>query len=137
MKIELNRIDKDFGFEAIGAAGVPVKIDAASRIGGHDAGARPMELLLMGVGGCSAIDVILILRKQRQELEDIQIIVEGTRQKGGAISVFTDINLHFVLQGNLDIKKVDRAISLSMDKYCSAAAMLGKTANLTYTFEIK
>ena len=137
MKVELQRIDQDFHFQAMGVAGVPVHIDAANKIGGHDAGARPMEMLLMGVGGCSAIDVILILRKQRQELKDIKIIVEGARHGGKPISVFTDINLHFILSGDLDQKKVDRAISLSMEKYCSAAAMLGKTAKMTYSFEIK
>ncbi len=137
MKVELQRIDQDFHFKALGAAGVPVHIDAGIKIGGHDAGARPMEMLLMGVGGCSAIDVILILRKQKQVLKDIRILVDGQRKKGEPISVFTDINLHFILSGELDEKKVDRAISLSMNKYCSAAAMMGKTAKMTYSFEIK
>jgi putative redox protein len=137
MKVELKRIDQDFHFESVGSTAVPVHIDAATKIGGHDAGTRPMELLLMGVGGCSAIDVILILKKQKQALEDIKIIVEGHRQKGATLSVFTDINLHFVLSGKLDKKKVDRAISLSMNKYCSASAMLGKTAKMSYSFEIR
>ena len=137
MKVELKRVDQDFHFEAIGAAGVPVDIDAGRKIGGHDAGARPMEMLLMGVGGCSAIDVILILRKQKQDLRDIRIVIDGQRLEGEVLSVFTDINLHFILSGELDKKKVDRAISLSMNKYCSAAAMMSKTAKLSYSFEIK
>ena len=109
MKVELNRIDGDFHFAATGAAGVPVSIDAAEQIGGNNAGARPMELLLMGVGSCSAIDVILILKKQKQQLKDIRLIVEGEREEGQIPSVFTKINLHFILSGNLSGQKVAKA----------------------------
>jgi putative redox protein len=110
MRVELQRIDNDFQFKALGTAGVPVHIDAANKIGGHDAGARPVELLLMGTGGCSAIDVILILRKQKQELKDIRLVIESKRQERETISVFTDINLHFILRGELDEKKVGSSI---------------------------
>ncbi len=72
MEVILKRIDEDFHFEGMGSSSVPVHIDAAEGIGGHNAGARPMELLLMGIGGCTAIDVILILKKQRQTIEDFQ-----------------------------------------------------------------
>jgi putative redox protein len=136
MKVELKRIDEDFHFEANGEAGVPVHIDAAGGIGGHDAGARPMELLLMSAGSCSAIDVILILRKQKQDLKDLQITIEGEREKGKHVSVFTRINLHFRLKGRLSTLKVERALHLSMEKYCSAVTMLRKTAEITYSYEI-
>ena len=81
MEVVLNRLDQDFHFEAKGSSPIPVHIDAAEGIGGHNAGARPMELLLMGLGGCTAIDVILILKKQRQIVEDFQIRVSGDREK--------------------------------------------------------
>jgi len=137
MNVEMKRIDQDFHFEATGEAGVPVSIDAGPGIGGHNAGARPMELLLMGAGGCSAIDVILILKKQKQDLKDIRIIIAGEREKGKHVSVFTRINLHFRLTGNLSRLKVERAIKLSMEKYCSAVTMLRKTAEISYSYEIK
>jgi putative redox protein len=81
MEVVLKRIDQDFHFEATGSSPVPVHIDAAEGIGGHNAGARPMELLLMGLGGCTAIDVILVLKKQRQIVDDFQIRILGTREK--------------------------------------------------------
>jgi len=137
MKVELKRIDEDFHFEASGEAGVPVHIDAAGGIGGHNAGARPMELMLMSAGSCSAIDVILILRKQKQDLKDLQITIEGEREKGKHVSVFTGINLHFRLTGRLSTLKVERALKLSMEKYCSAVTMLRKTAEISYSYEIK
>lgn len=137
MKVELDRIGAEFHFSAVGAAGVPVDIDAAESIGGQNAGARPMELLLMGIGSCSAIDVIQILKKQKQELKDISLTIKGMRKEGQIPSVFTKINLHFILKGDLSPKKVKRAIFLSVEKYCSAATMLAKTAEITYSFEIR
>ncbi len=138
MKVELNRVDQDFHFEARGNSTVAVNIDAAENIGGHNAGARPMELLLMGLGGCTSIDVILILKKQKQVLEDIKLVVEGDREKipGTEMSPFTKINVHFILKGQLDPKKVEKAIALSMEKYCSATAQLRASAEITHSFEI-
>lgn len=136
MHIELNRIDSDFHFEAKGTTGVAVHIDASTDIGGHNAGARPMELLLMGLGSCSALDVIHILRKQKLEIEDFSLTVNGHREKDAIPAVFTKIHIHYRLKGNLPPDKVQRAIQLSMDKYCSASAMLAKTAHITHSFEI-
>ncbi|MBK9509680.1 MAG: OsmC family protein, partial [Cytophagaceae bacterium] len=101
-------------------------------------GARPMELLLMGLGGCTSIDVILILKKQRQALEDIKLVIEGDREKieGTEMSPFRKINIHFILKGNLDAKKVEKAIELSMEKYCSATAQLSCSAQITHTYEL-
>jgi putative redox protein len=137
MRVELKRVDKDFHFEAQGSTGVAVHIDAAASIGGHNAGARPMELLLMGVGSCSAVDIIQILRKQKQDLQDIRIVIEGTRAHGQIPSVFKEINMHFIVIGNVSETKLKRAISLSIEKYCSASAMLGKTAKISCSCEIK
>jgi putative redox protein len=139
MQVELVRQDDAFHFEAIGVSGIPVNIDGSVDIGGHNAGARPMELLLMGLGGCSAIDVVLILKKQRQIVEDLRIKVSGERIKieGTEMTPFRAINVHFILKGqNLDSKKVEKAIQLSMEKYCSATAQLSASAKITHSIEI-
>ena len=135
MEVVLNRLDQDFHFEAKGSSPVPVHIDAAEGIGGHNAGARPMELLLMGLGGCTAIDVILILKKQRQIIEDFQIRVSGDREKieGTEKSPFNQINIQFELKGQIDGNKALKAIQMSMDKYCSATAQLEPSATITHT----
>ena len=135
MEVVLNRIDQDFHFEAKGASPIPVQIDAAEGIGGHNAGARPMELLLMGLGGCTAIDVILILKKQRQVIEDFQIRVQGDREKieGTEKTPFYQINIQFELKGQIDGLKALKAIQMSMDKYCSATAQLEPSATITHT----
>ncbi|WP_395617115.1 OsmC family protein [Aquirufa sp.] len=135
MEVVLNRLDQDFHFEAKGSSPIPVHIDAAEGIGGHNAGARPMELLLMGLGGCTAIDVILILKKQRQIIEDFQIRVSGDREKieGTEKSPFNQINIQFELKGQIDGNKALKAIQMSMDKYCSATAQLEPSATITHT----
>ncbi len=135
MEVVLNRLDQDFHFEAKGSSPIPVHIDAAEGIGGHNAGARPMELLLMGLGGCTAIDVILILKKQRQVIDDFQIRVSGNREKieGTEKSPFNQINIQFELKGQIDGNKALKAIQMSMDKYCSATAQLEPSATITHT----
>ncbi|MEN9386680.1 MAG: hypothetical protein RLZZ185_1421 [Bacteroidota bacterium] len=135
MEVVLNRLDQDFHFEAMGSSPVSVHIDAAEGIGGHNAGARPMELLLMGLGGCTAIDVILILKKQRQIIEDFQIRVQGDREKieGTEKTPFRQINIQFELKGEIDGNKALRAIQLSMDKYCSATAQLEPSSKITHS----
>ncbi|MBC7890568.1 MAG: OsmC family protein [Sphingobacteriaceae bacterium] len=139
MQVDLIRIDDDFHFQASGTAGVSLDIDGSLDIGGHNAGARPMELLLMGLGGCTAIDVILILKKQRQRVDDFRIRVTGERVpiEGTGMSPFRKIHLHYQLKGDLDPGKVDRAVQLSMDKYCSATAQLSPTAEITHTVEVE
>ncbi len=135
MEVVLNRLDQDFHFEATGSSPVSVHIDAAEGIGGHNAGARPMELLLMGLGGCTAIDVILILKKQRQIIEDFQIRVQGDREKieGTEKTPFRQINIQFELKGAIDGNKALKAIQLSMDKYCSATAQLEPSSKITHS----
>lgn len=135
MEVVLNRLDQDFHFEAKGSSPIPVHIDAAEGIGGHNAGARPMELLLMGLGGCTAIDVILILKKQRQVVEDFQIRVSGDREKieGTEKTPFRQINIQFELKGEIDGNKAIKAIQMSMDKYCSATAQLEPSSTITHT----
>lgn len=136
MKVELVRVDDAFHFEASGSSSqVTVHTDAAEEIGGRNAGVRPMELLLMGLASCSAIDVALILKKQRQEISDFRISVEGERveEEGTKRKPFRKIHLNFQLSGaNLDEDKVTKAIALSMEKYCSATAQLEALAEITF-----
>ncbi|WP_018478522.1 OsmC family protein [Pontibacter roseus] len=136
MEIHLTRVDQDFHFEARGAADVAIHLDANPEIGGHNLGARPMELMLMGLGGCSAIDIIMILKKQRQPLERFDIKVTAERQKVEEFNLFSNIHIHFMLGGELDSDKVEKAIVLSLEKYCSVAAILYKTATITHSFEL-
>ena len=142
MRVELVRVDDAFHFEAVGLSGestpgVTQHIDAAVDIGGHNAGARPMEMLLMGLAGCSAIDVILILQKQKQVIEGFRMSVDGLREKGATPAPFQKIHIAYALKGALDAGRVQRAIDLSMNKYCSATAQFRPTADITYSFEIE
>ena len=111
-------------------------MDGAPEFGGRNRGIRPMEAVLIGLGGCTAFDVISILKKSRQQVTDCVAELEAERADT-APKVFTRIHVHFVVSGTrLDPKKVARAIELSANKYCSATAMLGKTAEITHDFEI-
>lgn len=136
MEVNLTRLNQDFHFAATGSSGVAVHLDGAPEIGGHNQGARPMEMLLMGLGGCSAIDVILILKKQRQEIGSFDIKVTADREKVEEHTEFRNINVHFKLGGNLDENKVRRAIELSLEKYCSVAMLIYKSSEITYTLEL-
>lgn len=136
MQIELVRVDDAFHFEAVGMSGVKQHMDAATDIGGHNEGARPMEMLLMGLAGCTAIDVILILQKQKLTIDDFRLKVDGLREKGATPAPFQKIHITYLLKGQLDPDKVKRAIDLSMDKYCSATAQFRPSAEITYSFEI-
>lgn len=139
MQVELVRVDDAFHFQASGSSEASVSIDASEAVGGHNAGVRPMELLLMGLGGCTAIDVILVLKKQRLQIEDFRVSVSGEREKieGTEMSPFRKINLHYQIKGNVPQEKAERAIQLSMEKYCSATAQLSPTAEITHTLTIE
>lgn len=119
-------------------SGHAIVIDGPPDIGGRNLGARPMELMLMSVGACSAVDVLHILRKQRQPVTDVNVQVKGERADTEP-KVFTSIHLHFVVEGrSLDAAKVERAVMLSADKYCSASIMLGRAgAKVTHGFETR
>ena len=136
MQIELKRIDENFLMEASNEMGNTVKTDGSPDIGGANQAMRPMQLMLVGIGSCSSIDVIHILRKQRQPLEDIHITVTAEREEGKVPSLFTAIHLHYKLEGDLNPSKVEQAITLSVEKYCSVAKLLEKTAKITWTYEI-
>lgn len=136
MKISIKRTDDDFAMEAVNEDGNVLNMDGAVNIGGHATGFRPMQLLLAAVGGCSAIDVILILKKQKQIIEDFDVEVEGEREKIGDYSLFRDITLHFKIKGEVDLEKADRAVKLSMEKYCSVSKTLEPTAKINYKVSV-
>lgn len=117
-------------------SGHAVVMDGAPEHGGRDLGIRPMEMLLLGVGGCTAFDVVSILKKSRQAIVDCEVEVDSDRAEK-VPKVFTRIHIHFIVSGNnLDSAKVEKAVNLSAEKYCSASIMLGKTAEITHDFEI-
>ena len=128
---------EDMTYVAQSPSGHALVIDGPPELGGHNIGPRPMELLLMGMGGCTAIDVVNILRKARQDLRGCEVQLEAERASEDP-KVFTGIHVHFLFTGvNLSAKHIERAIQLSAEKYCSASIMLGKTARITHTFEIR
>ncbi|TAL60748.1 MAG: OsmC family peroxiredoxin [Bacteroidetes bacterium] len=125
MKISLKRLDDAFHFEAKNEDGLTVQMDAAEKTGGHNQGVRPTQLLLMSLAGCSGIDVINILKKQKQQIDDFQAEVEGEQENiQDAAKVFTDIIIKFILKGNIEPQKAKRAVELSMEKYCSVEKTL-------------
>jgi len=118
-------------------SGHGIVMDGPPDAGGRNVGVRPMELLLLGMGGCTEFDVLSILRKSRQQVTDC--VLELTAERAPADpKVFTTIHAHFILSGrDLDPRQVERAIKLSADKYCSASIMLGAVATVTHDFEIR
>lgn len=136
MKINIKRIDNDFNLEASNEEGSSLLMDASQDIGGHGKGMRPMQLLLAALGGCGAIDVILILKKQKQIIESFEIEIDGDREKTGDVSLFKNILLHFKIKGQVEKEKAERAVQLSVEKYCSVAKTLEPTAKITYKVSV-
>ncbi len=124
MRIELKRLDDAFHFEAMSETGNVAHMDAGENIGGSNKGVRPMQMLLIGLGGCSAIDIVLILKKQKQIIEDFTISIDGEREEGKEPSLWKTVQIHFKLKGQIDIEKAERAVQLSMEKYCSVSKTL-------------
>ncbi|MGO4157970.1 OsmC family protein [Cupriavidus sp. YAF13] len=123
-------------FVAETGSGHIVAMDGAPEGGGHNLAPRPMEMVLLGTGGCTAYDVVLILKKSRQDVRGCSVKLHAERASEDP-KVFTKINFHFTVSGrNLNPGAVERAIHLSHDKYCSASIMLAKTAEITHTMEI-
>jgi putative redox protein len=123
-------------FTATAGSGHQVSLDAAIADGGQDTGFRPMEMLLVGLAGCTGMDVISILRKKRQLVTDYEVRVEGIRAEDHPM-VFLEINVEHIITGyDLQPQAVERAIRLSEERYCGAGAMLGKTAHLIHFFRI-
>ncbi len=118
------------------ASGHTIVMDGPEELGGKDLGVRPMELLLLGMGGCTTVDVVSTLKKMRENVQDCRVEISAERADEHP-KVFTAIHLHFIVEGdNLNDKKITKAVSLSADKYCSASIMLAKTATVTHDFEV-
>lgn len=130
MKVTLERLNKGSHFKATNEEGHSLELS------GDDNAVGPMQSVLMAAAGCSTIDIVMILEKMRQPLEDIKVEVKGTR-RDEVPRTFTDIHLHYILKGDLKDKKVEQAINSSLEKYCSVSLMLEKAANITSSYEIK
>lgn len=125
-----------YQFNCTNSSGKSAVIDGPVSIGGGEDGVRPMEMILMGLAGCSSFDLLSILKKQRQAVDHLYIKVNGDRSEDEP-AVFTKIEMIFEIQGNVDQKKLDKALSLSVDKYCSVAKMLKPTVEISWKGIIK
>lgn len=136
MKARVKLVD-GITFVAESGSGHAMVMDGSPEVGGRNLGPRPMEMLLMGAGGCSAIDVVMILRKARQPIVDCVVELEAKRASEDP-KVFTQIHLHYVVTGKgVNPSQVEKAIRLSKEKYCSATIMLSRTAEVTADFEVR
>lgn len=137
MRIDIKRINDAVNLEATNESGVKLLMDGSDAIGGKNLGMRPMQILLASLGGCSSMDVLSILKKMQQDVTEYQVVLNGNREEGVEPSLFKTIDVKFILKGNnLDVSRVERAIDLSMTKYCSVAKTLEPTCTITSSFEI-
>ncbi len=135
MKARIKWIE-NVSFVGESGSGHSVIMDGAPDAGGRNLGFRPMEMLLLGLGGCSAFDVVMILKRGRERVTDCIVEIEAERADTEP-KVFTKIAMRYIVTGHeLDPRKVERAVNLSADKYCSATAIMNKTAQITHTIEI-
>ena len=136
MKARIKWVE-NVSFVAESGSGHAFLMDGAPEGGGRNLGPRPMEVVLMGTGGCTAYDVVHILRKSRAPVTDCVVEIDAERAEEDP-KVFTKIHFHFIVTGNgLKPAQVERAVHLTAEKYCSASIMLGKTADITHDFEIR
>jgi putative redox protein len=124
ISVEMERVEGDFGFEARDHNGHLLLMDSSVEHGGNSSGLRPMQVLLMALGGCSAIDIVTILKKQRQVIESFKIKIQGEREEGTTPSLWKKVQINFELSGRIDADKAKKACTLSVEKYCSVAETL-------------
>lgn len=135
MKAVVKWLD-NMSFVGESGSGHSVVMDGPPEDGGRNLGVRPMEMVLLGMGGCTAFDVVLILQRQRQAITDCQVELSAERAET-VPKVFTKIHVHYIVKGkSLDEKKVARAVEMTAEKYCSVSIMLSKSADITHDFEI-
>lgn len=138
MKVDVQWLGSGYHMEAGNEEGGKIRIDGNTVIGGLEGGMSPMQLLLAGIGGCSAIDVISILTKQKQNIKSLSVEVDGDKQPHPVgYSEYRTIHMHFTLSGELDEKKLKRALDLSITKYCSVSKALEKGSEISYDYTIK
>lgn len=133
MKVKIDQLNKGLHFKGQNEGGLSIEMDAVKE--GKKA-PSPMEVVLMGLGGCSSVDVVEILKKQKQIVTAYSVKLEAKRKTDEVPAVFESIHMHFILQGNISSSKLERAIQLSVEKYCSVAKMLESTVAITHSFEI-
>lgn len=135
MKITLTRQNEKFHFQAKNESGKLLDLDASPEIGGIEAGFRPMEMVATSLAGCSSIDLLNILYKQRQKITDYRVEISATRTKE-LPNIFEEIHLKFILKGEIDLKKVEAGIQLTFEKYCSVYKILEPTCKITHEIEL-
>ena len=131
MKIDLNYYQTDLVFEAKGSSGVPILLGQTAE-GSELKTTRPMELLLMGLASCSSVDIVKILKTQKQTIVNYRVEANANRQEGRVPALFDTINLKYVFEGNISPLKIERAVNLSLEKYCSVYKILEPTAKINY-----
>jgi|SRR5215213_2285758 len=137
IKVEFERVQGDYGFKGIDAAGHEVLFDSSVEHGGNNFGIRPMQSLLFALGSCSGIDIIAILKKQKQTISSFKIRVEGEREDARPLSLWKTINLVFEFNVDVDEEKAKKACSLSIEKYCSVAETLRRAgAQINWSTQI-
>ena len=135
MKTRVKWLD-NMSFVGESGSGHSVVMDGPPEAGGRNLGVRPMEMLLLGIGGCSSFDIVSMLKKGKQDIIDCEVEISAERAETDP-KIFTKIHLHFIISGNdLSEKRVARAIELSADKYCSASIMLGRVADVTHDYKL-
>lgn len=134
-KIELIRAGEHFAFDSIDENGIITKMDTKPEMGGEGYGARPMQLLLNALAGCVSIDILQILKKRKQQISDYKVTVQGEREADKEPSLWKEIFITFMIDGDVDRLSAKKAIDLSLDKYCSVAATL-RAAGATIRYEL-
>lgn len=136
IEININRVEGEYGFEAVDAKGHTLRMDTSPENGGINFGVRPMQVLLMGLGGCSGIDIVSILKKQRQKVDGFSMKIGGDRFAGKEPSLWEKIHIIFELKGDIDPEKARKACELSVEKYCSVAETL-RSGGAGITWEVQ
>ena len=135
-KITLKRTDNDYQFQTLDETGQVMTMDIPADQGGHGNGVRPMQALLSALGGCSGVDVVMILNKQKETIEHYEMVITGERAVGKEPALWETIHVVFKLKGSMAKEKAEKACALSIDKYCSVAATL-KAAGAVITWEVE
>ena len=133
----MKRLDSALHFEAKNEGGSTIQLDGSGKTGGVYKAPGPMQAVLMAMGGCSGIDVVLILNKQKQEIKNFEIIIDGEREEGKELSLWKTVHAHFILSGTIEKEKAERAVKLSIEKYCSVAETLRRAgATITHSVSV-
>lgn len=135
-RIEITRVDDAYAFEARDTNNHSLRMDAAETFGGHNSGIRPMQTLLMGLGGCGGVDIVSILQKQRQTIRSFKMIIEGEREADKEPALWKKVHIRFQFGGDITLDKAQKACALSLDKYCSVAATL-RAAGCTIEWDVE